>query len=89
MNAELSFTQWDWGIVEGAPYQIQGIDIWSVEWRPIEYSAVAAKDPHYRENRVLDLYEAQSLEGRFRFAAAEISPGMWVFAHSIGKSTTE
>ena len=84
MNAELSFTQWDWGIVEGNPYQIQGVDIWSVEWQSIEHSAVAAKDPRYRESRVLDLYEAQSLEGLFRFAAAEISPGVWVFAHGNG-----
>lgn len=59
---------------------IGGVEIWKHAWRRIEKEAVPLPHPSYPDQRHwFDIYEAGPLDRPIRFAASELSNGVWGF----------
>ncbi len=65
---------------EGDSLKIGGIEIWKQSWRPVSGLSVELPHPaHPAQRHRFDLYEA-GIEARpVRFAAGELSNGVWGF----------
>ena len=65
---------------EGDRLAINGLIIWQVAWRATEEPAVELPHPAYPEQRHrFDIYEAGDSALLVRFAAGELSNGVWGF----------
>lgn len=66
--------------VEGDAARIGGLPVWAQFWRRTGEAAVLLPHPCYPAQRHrFDIYEAGPPERRVRFAAGELSNGVWGF----------
>lgn len=65
---------------EGDGVRINGLAIWQQEWRRIgEVSLELPHPSHQHQRHRFDVYEAGSINSPVRFAAGELSNGVWGF----------
>lgn len=65
---------------EGDDVQIAGIKVWQYDWRRTDEDAVQLPHPSYPQQRHnFNVYEAGPHSSQIRFAAAELSNGVWGF----------
>jgi hypothetical protein len=65
---------------EMAPLEIGGADVWKQKWRPVEGERPLLSHPAYPEQmHRYHVYEIGDNSMPFRFAACELSPGVWGF----------
>jgi len=59
---------------------IDGADIWTLAWRRTREPALQLPHPAFPDQLdYFDIYEADGPAGRIRFAAGELSGGVWGF----------
>ena len=65
---------------ENDDLQIQGLDVWRWTWRGVDVDRVELQHPAY-PNQIhgYDVYEIGDAEKPVRFAAGELSNGVWGF----------
>ncbi len=60
--------------------KIGGIEVWSQDWRPTGEPCLNLPHPSYKHQRHrYDIYEIGNAEHPIRFAAGELSNGVWGF----------
>jgi len=65
---------------EGDGVKVGGLQIWDENWRPTGETAVLLPHPSYPHQRHrFDIYEVGPQERPIRFAAGELSNGVWGF----------
>ncbi len=65
---------------EGDDVTIDGVEVWRWGWRATGEDAVRLPHPSHRDQRhVFQVYEAGPPGGPVRFAAGELSNGVWGF----------
>jgi hypothetical protein len=65
---------------EGDGVKIHGLEVWRQEWRPTGEAAIQLPHPGYLNQRHrFDIYEIGPQDGPIRFAAGELSNGVWGF----------
>jgi len=74
----------DWRVahvgVEGDGLEIGGLEIWRNEWRQVYEPDLSLPHPHYQaQTHNYGIYEIGSNEHPVRFAAGELSNGVWGF----------
>ena len=66
--------------MEGDGVRINGLAVWLQEWRRTGEDALELPHPSYRHQRHrFDVYEVGSISDPVRFAAGELSNGVWGF----------
>jgi hypothetical protein len=66
--------------VEGARFEIRGVDVWSQQWvRDLEWDEADVKEPLYGQSFTFHVYRIQTVSGVARFAAGEFSNGVFGF----------
>jgi len=62
------------------PIEIGGMDVWKLEWRPVKADPVMLPHPDYPQQiHRYFVYEIGGLAHPVRFAASELSNGVWGF----------
>ena len=65
---------------EGDDVTIDGVEVWRHEWRRTGEDAVQLPHPSHRHQRHwFDIYEVGPKDSPVRFAAGELSNGVWGF----------
>ena len=59
--------------------EIGGLDVWRQEWRRTGDSVQLPHPAHPHQRHLFDIYEAGPPESAIRFAAGELSNGVWGF----------
>ncbi len=68
------------GCLEGDDTIVGGLAVWRHEWRPVTHDTVWIDDPIYPGGRHgLQVYEIGETAAPVRFAAGELSNGVWGF----------
>jgi hypothetical protein len=72
---------WDVHIgFEGDDFRLGGLAVWKEEWRPVDTGHLNLPHPTYRDQiHRYDIYEIGEAETLVRFAAGELSNGVWGF----------
>jgi hypothetical protein len=65
--------------IEGQPFEISGIDVWSQKWRRVEGAIAEVKDPLYAQSYRFSVYEIGDGATLVRFAAGEYSANVYGF----------
>ena len=63
---------------EGRPFQMGGLDVWEHEWSDTREKA-RVEEPRERRGLTFGIYEIRSGDHVVRFAAGELSSGVWGF----------
>jgi hypothetical protein len=67
-------------VAEGQQIDISGLNPWSYDWTRASAPPVELPHPHYQTQRhLMRVFEIASEVGTVRFAAAEVSAGVWAF----------
>jgi len=73
----------DWKFVGAVPerqnFKIQGVNVWSQKWIPVENEFAYVNDPSYNQPFRFQVYTIQSGGVVIKFAAGEFSASMWGF----------
>lgn len=65
---------------QGDPFEIAlGLDVWAQAWVPVPGEAAQLTDPLYGSDYRFAVYEIAGRGARVRFAAREVSSGVWSF----------
>jgi hypothetical protein len=66
--------------IEGENFELGGVQVWRHNWRRTDEDTLRLPHPSY-PNQVhrFDIYEIGSIDHPVRFAAAELSNGVWGF----------
>jgi hypothetical protein len=65
---------------ENDALKINGIEIWNHDWRQVEVGALQLPHPAYNDQRhSFDVFEVGETSKPTRFAAGELSNGVWGF----------
>jgi hypothetical protein len=68
------------GTSYGGVFLIEGVDVWSQQWERVPKTArIEAIDPQYGVEISCTVFELQGPARAVRFAAHEISNGVWLF----------
>ena len=60
--------------------EIGGVNIWESDWRSTGQEAIQLPHPAYpHQGHRFDIYEAGDIQNPVRFAAGELSNGVWGF----------
>jgi hypothetical protein len=66
--------------IEGDGLEIGGVKVWRHEWRSTGEPRLNLPHPSYRnQTHRYDIYEIGNAENSVRFAAGELSNGVWGF----------
>ena len=65
--------------VEGQPFHVDGVDVWSRPWRQVADQTAEVKDPRYGQAFRFAVYEFEGRSGAVRMAAGECSAGVYLF----------
>ena len=61
-------------------FRLEGVDIWNATWESQPGWRVELSHPaHPHQHHLFDVYEAAGGNGPLRFAATELSPGVYGF----------
>ena len=67
-------------VAEGELFAVDGENVWSHKWIRTEDDAVQLPHPDYpAQTHRFCVYRIERPVGEVRFAAAEVSPNVWVF----------
>lgn len=65
---------------EGDGVEIRGVKIWGEEWRRTGLPPLQLQHPSHRhQTHSFDIYEVEDVNDPIRFAASELSNGVWGF----------
>jgi hypothetical protein len=65
--------------IEGSEVTVAGFNVWAHQWKAIG-ETIEAPHPSYPSQRhLLEVWTIQSDSGHARFAAGEVSNGVWCF----------
>ncbi|HEV7229113.1 hypothetical protein [Brevundimonas sp.] len=65
--------------VEGDGVTISGLPVWQHQWRPVRLSVELPHPAHRSQRHRYDVYEIGEPPNAVRFAAGELSNGVWGF----------
>jgi hypothetical protein len=77
--------EWDAvGVVaEGEQITISGLNLWSFDWTRLPEAPVELPHPqHQTQRHLMRVFEIKSGNVTLRFAAGEVSAGVWAFYQS-------
>lgn len=64
---------------DGAPFEIDGVDVWKCEWLSDSSELLPVRDPLYHQLFEFHVYKIITGERVVRFAAGEFSNCIWGF----------
>ena len=65
--------------VEGQPFVLDGVDVWSRKWRRVPGETAEVKDPRYGQILRFGVYEIEGASGTIRVASGECSANAYLF----------
>lgn len=65
-------------VLDGEKCRLNGINVWDYQWVPTK-SSIIVKDPRYKQDHKMQIYEIKADHSVARFAAGEFSNGVWGF----------
>lgn len=66
--------------LQGDGLKVGGLEVWKHEWRPAEVEALSLPHPSYpKQIHRYDVYDIGDAPRSVRFAAGELSNGVWGF----------
>lgn len=73
-----------WGVLgvaaEGEPIELNGLNLWDVQWRIVDHTPITLRHPHFpSQPHEWNVYEIEGAVRSIRFAASELSSGVWGF----------
>ncbi|WP_143136362.1 hypothetical protein [Burkholderia ubonensis] len=73
-------------VAEGQQISISGLNPWSFDWKRSSESPVELPHPQYQTQRhLMYVFKIESEAGTIRFAAAEVSAGVWAFYQPVAR----
>lgn len=83
MTSELSRASHFWkfagSCVEGQPLFLDGVNVWSLEWRRVPGETAEVEDPLYGQLFRFNVYEIDGASATIRVATGECSANVYLF----------